>query len=174
MEQNKRNELVCAEVYRQFRISNRKKHIPLFCLYVFLCAAVLFCLVRYFSVREDPIRNFEKLNLPPDASVFLDTKGEFSDVGWSHYTVEKVIRCEQGLDYVRNYMLENNKASDLYGVRVGPFDTLSVMDIYNYDKLDDETARAVRADGLDKYIHIEYWYLGGRPNQWDLIKSDAP
>ena len=71
-------------------------------------------------------------------------------------------------------MLENNKASDLYGVRVGPFDTLSVMDIYNYDKLDDETARAVRADGLDKYIHIEYWYLGGRPNQWDLIKSDTP
>ena len=171
MEQDKRDELVCAGRYRQFKICSRNKHLPLFCLYIVLCTAVLFCLVWYFSAGDDPIRNFEKLNLPPDAAVFLDTRGEYSDVNRPHYIVEKVIRCEQGLDYVRKYMLENNRASDLKAVHVMPFNTLSDMDIYVYDRLDDETREVILADGVDKYVKIAYWYLGGRPDQWDLIKK---
>ena len=128
MEQDKRDELVCAGRYRQFKICSRNKHLPLFCLYIVLCTAVLFCLVWYFSAGEDPVRNFEKLNLPPDAA-------------------------------------------DLKAVHVMPFNTLSDMDIYVYDRLDDETREVILADGIDKYVKIAYWYLGGRPDQWDLIKK---
>lgn len=145
----------------------RKKHIKLFVFYILLCSVILFCLSRY----HDPVRKFEALKLPPDVTVFLDTKGEYSDVCWDHYTVEKVIRCEKGLSYVRRYMLENNDPSDLEAVWVMPFDTLSDMDIYIYDSLDDETQNEIWKDGIAKYIKIMYWYMGHKGGQWELIKK---
>ena len=149
----------------------RRKRIFLFGFYILLCAAVLFTLSWTYLKPEDPVKKFEALKLLPDAEVFLDTKGEFSAVNWSHYTVEKVIRCEQGLDYVRNYVLENNDPSDLTAVLVLPFDSLTDMNIYSFDSLDDETRRMIREDGLDKYIRIEYWHLGYKGNKGELIKK---
>ena len=147
--------------------TNLRKRIKLFVFYILFCGAVLFC----FSWYHEPVRKFETLKIPPDTTVFLDTKAGFSDVNWPHYTVEKVIRCKQGLDYVRNYMIENNRASDLTAVWVMPFNTLSDMDIYIYDNLDDETCRVIREDGIDKYIKIMYWYSGHKGGQWELIRN---
>ena len=149
----------------------RRKRILLFGFYILLCAAVLFTLSWTFLKPEDPVKKFETLNLPPDAEVFLDTQGKYSDACWPHYTVEKVIRCDKGLYYVRRYMLEHNDPSDLKAVLVLPFDSLTDMNIYSFDSLDDETSRRVLADGIDKYVQIEYWHLGYKGSEWELIKK---
>ena len=110
------------------------------------------------------------LQLPEDTTVYLNTRIEANDINWVHCVVEKVVRCEQGLDWLREYMKEHNTVEQLEGVNVCPFDVLDDMGHYCYDNLNEPEASEVREDGVEKYIIIDYWVYGAKgKSQWRLV-----
>ena len=110
------------------------------------------------------------LQLPEDTTVYLGTRIEANDINWAHCVVEKVVRCEQGLDWFREYLKEHNTVEQLEGVNVCPFDVLNDMNHYCYDNLNEPKASEVREDGVEKYIIIRYWVYGAKgKSQWRLV-----
>ena len=96
--------------------------------------------------------------------------GKRKDISWHHCVVEKVVRCEQGLDWFREYLKEHNSYERLKGVNVCPFDVLDAMEHYCYDNLKEPRHSEVREDGVEKYIIMEYWVNGARgKSQWRLV-----
>ena len=122
---------------------------------------------RQRVARMDKI---DGLQLPEDTTVYLGTRIEANDINWAHCVVEKVVRCEQGLDWFREYLKEHNTVEQLEGVNVCPFDVLNDMNHYCYDWLKESARREVREDGIEKYIIIKYWVYGAKgKSQWSLL-----
>ena len=122
---------------------------------------------RQRVARMDKI---DGLQLPEDTTVYLNTRIEANDINWVHCVVEKVVRCEQGLDWLREYMKEHNTVEQLEGVNVCPFNVLDDMGHYCYDNLDEPKASEVREDGVEKYMIINYWVYGAKgKSQWRLV-----
>ena len=129
-----------------------------------LFIAVLVIVRGYYRTKLD------WLQLPEDTTVYLGTRIEANDINWAHCVVEKVVRCEQGLDWFREYLKEHNTVEQLEGVNVCPFDVLNDMNHYCYDWLKESARREVREDGIEKYMIINYWVYGARgKNQWSLL-----
>ena len=129
-----------------------------------LFIAVLVIVRGYYRTKLD------WLQLPEDTTVYLGTRIEANDINWAHCVVEKVVRCEQGLDWFREYLKEHNTVEQLEGVNVCPFDVLNDMNHYCYDNLNEPKASEVREDGVDKYIIIQYWAYGAKgKSQWRLL-----
>ena len=131
---------------------------------VLLFIAVLVIVRGYYRTKLD------WLQLPEDTTVYLGTRIEANDINWTHCVVEKVVRCEQGLDWFREYLKEHNTVEQLEGVNVCPFDVLNDMNHYCYDWLKESARREVREDGIEKYIIIKYWVYGAKgKSQWSLL-----
>ena len=129
-----------------------------------LFIAVLVIVRGYYRTKLD------WLQLPEDTTVYLGTRIEANDINWAHCVVEKVVRCEQGLDWFREYLKEHNTVEQLEGVNVCPFDVLNDMNHYCYDNLNEPKASEVREDGVEKYIIISYWVYGAKgKSQWSLL-----
>ena len=129
-----------------------------------LFIAVLVIVRGYYRTKLD------WLQLPEDTTVYLGTRIEANDINWAHCVVEKVVRCEQGLDWFREYLKEHNTVEQLEGVNVCPFDVLNDMNHYCYDWLKESARREVREDGIEKYIIIQYWVYGAKgKSQWSLL-----
>ena len=129
-----------------------------------LFIAVLVIVRGYYRTKLD------WLQLPEDTTVYLGTRIEANDINWVHCVVEKVVRCEQGLDWFREYLKEHNTVEQLEGVNVCPFDVLNDMNHYCYDNLNEPKASEVREDGVEKYIIIQYWAYGAKgKSQWRLV-----
>ena len=129
-----------------------------------LFIAVLVIVRGYYRTKLD------WLQLPEDTTVYLGTRIEANDINWAHCVVEKVVRCEQGLDWFREYLKEHNTVEQLEGVNVCPFDVLNDMNHYCYDWLKESARREVREDGIEKYIIIKYWVYGAKgKSQWSLL-----
>ncbi len=129
-----------------------------------LFIAVLVIVRGYYRTKLD------WLQLPEDTTVYLGTRIEANDINWAHCVVEKVVRCEQGLDWFREYLKEHNTVEQLEGVNVCPFDVLNDMNHYCYDWLKESARREVREDGIEKYIIIKYWVYGAKgKSQWRLL-----
>ena len=71
--------------------------------------------------------------------------------------------CENGTEYVRLFVEENNDPEKLKYIRVWSMDTPDDMSIYAYDRMgsnpvDKETQKKMLFDGMDKYVKILYQY----------------
>ena len=122
---------------------------------------------RQRVARMDKI---DGLQLPEDTTVYLNTRIEANDINWVHCVVEKVVRCEQGLDWLREYMKEHNTVEQLEGVNVCPFNVLDCMNHYCIDWLEEPAVSEVLEDGVEKYMIINYWVYGARgKSQWSLL-----
>ena len=129
-----------------------------------LFIAVLVIARGYYRTKLD------WLQLPEGTTVYQGTRIEANDINWAHCVVEKVVRCEQGLDWFREYLKEHNTVKQLEGVNVCPFDVLNDMNHYCYDNLNEPKASEVREDGVEKYIIMEYWVYGAKgKSQWRLV-----
>ena len=95
--------------------------------------------------------------LPEDVIPVLATKAKISDVNWLHVRAEKVVFCDRGTDYVRDYVKGHNTPETLEYISICSFDALSDMRVYDYDWIrDEELKRKIREDGFDKYVLIVY------------------
>lgn len=131
---------------------------------VLLIIAILVIVRGYYRTKLD------WLQLPEGTTVFQGTRITANDISWEHCIVEKVVRCEQGLDEFREYLKEHNSHEQLEGVNVCPFDVLDDMGHYCYDNLKEPRQSEVREDGVEKYIIMEYWVYGARgKSQWRLV-----
>ena len=131
---------------------------------VLLIIAILVLVRGYYRTKLD------WLQLPEGTTVFLGTRITANDMNWHHCVVEKVVRCEQGLDWFRAYLKEHNSNEKLRGVNVFPFDMMNAMGHYCYDNLNEPGLSKVREDGVEKYIIMNYWVYGARgKNQWSLL-----
>ena len=131
---------------------------------VLLIIAILVIVRGYYRTKLD------WLQLPEGTTVFQGTRITANDINWEHCIVEKVVRCEQGLDEFREYLKEHNSHEQLEGVNVCPFDVLDDMGHYCYDNLKEPKASEVREDGVEKYIIIKYWVYGAKgKSQWRLV-----
>lgn len=131
---------------------------------VLLIIAILVLVRGYYRTKLD------WLQLPEGTTVFQGTRITANDINWAHCIVEKVVRCEQGLDEFREYLKEHNSHEQLEGVNVCPFDVLDDMGHYCYDNLKEPRQSEVREDGVEKYIIMEYWVYGARgKSQWRLV-----
>ena len=131
---------------------------------VLLIIAILVLVRGYYRTKLD------WLQLPEGTTVFLGTRITANDINWEHCIVEKVVRCEQGLDWFREYLKEHNSNEKLRGVNVCPFDVMNAMGHYCYDNLKEPRQSEVREDGVEKYIIMEYWVYGARgKSQWRLV-----
>ena len=131
---------------------------------VLLIIAILVLVRGYYRTKLD------WLQLPEGTTVFQGTRITANDINWEHCIVEKVVRCEQGLDWFREYLKEHNSNEKLRGVNVCPFDVMNAMGHYCYDNLKEPRQSEVREDGVEKYIIMEYWVYGARgKSQWRLV-----
>ena len=129
-----------------------------------LIIAILVLVRGYYRTKLD------WLQLPEGATGFLGTRIVANDICWNHCVVEKVVRCEQGLDWLREYMKEHNTVEQLEGVNVCPFNVLDCMNHYCIDWLEEPAVSEVLKDGIEKYMIINYWVYGARgKNQWSLL-----
>ena len=129
-----------------------------------LFIAVLVIVRGYYRTKLD------WLQMPEGATGFLGTRIVANDINWVHCVVEKVVRCEQGLDWFREYLKEHNTVEQLEGVNVSPFNVLDDMGHYCYDNLNEPEAREVLEDGVEKYMIIQYWvYSAKGKSQWRLV-----
>ena len=129
-----------------------------------LIIAILVIVRGYYRTKLD------WLHLPEGTTVFQGTRITANDINWEHCIVEKVVRCEQGLDWFREYLKEHNSNEKLRGVNVCPFDVMNAMGHYCYDNLKEPRQSEVREDGVEKYIIMEYWVYGARgKSQWRLV-----
>ncbi len=119
---------------------------------------VLVCIIRFGYVLSCywAIHKIEALNLPEDAVVYENTIGYASDIYWVHMRAEKVIVCEEGVEYVQDYVKENNNVLKLVGIDVGEYTGMTDMCHYDFEHLSDEEREAILEDGSDKYIRIVY------------------
>lgn len=133
-----------------------------------LCALIIIgwvyvgVIAPYISCRRAE-RAIEAVKLPEDTRVFLKTRAEQSEVNWEHVRGEKVVFCENGTEYVRLFVEENNDPEKLKYIRVWSMDTPDDMSIYAYDRMgsnpvDKETQKKMLFDGMDKYVKILYQY----------------
>ena len=117
-----------------------------------------------------PKAKIDRLELPEGTTVYLETRVVANDINWSHCIVEKVVRCEQGLDWFREYLKEHNSHKQLKGINVKPFNVMTDMQHYAYENLKEPELSEVREDGVEKYIIIEYWVYGARgKSRWALV-----
>ena len=131
---------------------------------------VVFGLVFAWGNSVEQKNKIDGLQLPEGTTGFLGTRIVANDICWNHCVVEKVVRCEQGLDWFREYLKEHNTVEQLEGVNVCPFDVLDDMGHYCYDNLNEPEASEVREDGVEKYIIIDYWVYGAKgKSQWRLV-----
>ena len=131
---------------------------------------VVFGLVFAWGNYVERKNKIDGLQLPEGTTGFLGTRIVANDICWNHCVVEKVVRCEQGLDWFREYLKEHNTVEQLEGVNVCPFDVLDDMGHYCYDNLNEPEASEVREDGVEKYIIIDYWVYGAKgKSQWRLV-----
>ena len=131
---------------------------------------VVFGLVFAWGNSVEQKNKIDGLQLPEGTTGFLGTRIVANDICWNHCIVEKVVRCEQGLDWFREYLKEHNTVEQLEGVNVCPFDVLDDMGHYCYDNLNEPEASEVREDGVEKYIIIDYWVYGAKgKSQWSLL-----
>ena len=131
---------------------------------VLLIIAILVLVRGYYRTKLD------WLQLPEGTTVYLGTRITANDINWEHCIVEKVVRCEQGLDWFRAYLKEHNSNEKLRGVNVCPFDVMNAMGHYCYDNLKEPRQSEVREDGVEKYIIISYWVYGAKgKSQWRLV-----
>ena len=131
---------------------------------VLLIIAILVLVRGYYRTKLD------WLQLPEGTTVFLGTRITANDMNWRHCVVEKVVRCEQGLDWFRAYLKEHNSNEKLRGVNVCPFDVMNAMGHYCYDNLNEPGLSKVREDDVEKYIIMNYWVYGARgESRWRLV-----
>ncbi|MBO4458201.1 MAG: hypothetical protein J5802_10815 [Butyrivibrio sp.] len=113
--------------------------------------------VGYYLVCRKAAMELEKLNLPPNCEVFCPTTACVSDVYWVHVRAEKIVYCDEGKDYIEQYMKDNNSESSLEDISVydvtGESDT-DILDFYRFSKEDQDKIMEV---GEDKYAHIVYF-----------------
>ena len=129
-----------------------------------LIIAILVIVRGYYRTKLD------WLQLPEDTTVFQGTRITANDINWEHCIVEKVVRCEQGLDWFREYLKEHNSYERLKNVIVCPFDVMSDMEHYCCDNLKEPGYSKVREDGVEKYIIMQYWVYGARgKSRWRLV-----
>ncbi len=129
-----------------------------------LIIAILVLVRGYYRTKLD------WLQLPEGTTVFQGTRITANDINWEHCIVEKVVRCEQGLDWFREYLKEHNSYERLKNVIVCPFDVMSDMEHYCCDNLKEPGYSKVREDGVEKYIIMQYWVYGARgESRWRLV-----
>lgn len=144
------------------------KEKKLFIAMIALCAVVIIGWV-YVGVLHPYIAcgrasaAVDAVILPEDTEVFFRTRAEQSDVNWDHVRAEKVVFCEKGTEYVRQFVEENNEPDKLKYINVWSLNTPDEMSIYGYDRMgsspvDKETQKKMLFDGLDKYVKILYQY----------------
>ena len=135
---------------------------------IILIVIIGLLLVRGHFNNMVQLARIDGLQLPEGTTVYLKTRITANDICWDHWVVEKVVRCEQGLYWFREYLKKHNSYEQLKGVNVCPFDVMDDMEHYCLERLKEPAYSEVREDGAEKYIIIEYWVYGARENQWRL------
>ena len=137
---------------------------------VILIVIIGLLITRGFFTRKAQLARIDDLQLPEGTTVYLETRRTANDICWEHCVVEKVVRCEQGLNWFREYLKEHNSYEQLKDMIVSPFDLLNDMEHYCYDWLKEPAAREVWEDGIEKYIIIKYWVYGAKgKSRWLLV-----
>ena len=127
---------------------------------IILLVVVIFIIstsrIGYYIACKHANHKIEALNLPDGYTVYGQTKAEASDIYWVHMRSEKVIICEDGIEYVQDYIKKNNSELALAHISVGEFAGMTDMCMYDFDALSDEEREEILADGSEKYVRIVY------------------
>lgn len=129
-------------------MKNLKKFLFVLILIVFLCFM--------FFWKLPVILTINSLKVPEDAEVLYDTKVIFSDVYESKILGEKVIKCDEGYNYVKNYVEENNSLSQLQYINVAEYFGMTDDAVYFSDFDDNFDLQNMSAEEMNKYVKIRY------------------
>ena len=147
--------------------NNKKKVIAMMAIVVLAILLVNRC--AYSITCYHAINAIESLSMPDDIEIVNTPKAWVSDVNYSHVRAEMIIRCEQGEEYVSDYVTLHNSEWKMRHIEIWNVGGMSDMAIYDFECLPKEEQEKILADGMDKYINITYerriiwapvsWYL---------------
>jgi hypothetical protein len=100
-------------------------------------------------------RQINNIKLPDSCTIYKDTKVKFSDVNWEHISGEKVIICDGGCEYVKQYVEEHNSENQLKNIDICEYSGMSSDWIYNSDY--DDTYLSLSDEEKQKYVKIYYF-----------------
>ena len=119
-----------------------------------LILIVLFYFI--FCWKIPVILSINGIKLPENCEVIYDTKVEFSDVYEDKILGEKVVRCDEGYEYVKNYVEENNSLSQLEYVNIVEYFGMTDDAVYYPDIDTNFKSKSMSEDERDQYIKIRY------------------
>ena len=110
----------------------------------------------YYLVCGHALNAVENLKLPEDCTVYFPTSAYASDIYWVHARAEKVVYCDKGEAYIKQYLEENNPSTKLIHIHVTDMGGMSDMDKFDFDNLPKEDQDRILNDGYQKYVRIVY------------------
>lgn len=120
-------------------------------------ALILIVLFYFIFCWKIPvILSINGIKLPENCEVIYDTKVEFSDVYEDKILGEKVVRCDEGYEYVKNYVEENNSLSQLEYVNIVEYFGMIDDAVYYPDIDTNFKSKSMSEDERDQYIKIRY------------------
>ena len=137
-------------------MEKKKKGIIVTAVLLFAVVLLFATPLGYLVICKSAIRHVESVKIPEDSEIYLDTKAEVSDIYWIHVRAEKVIRVEEGDDYVTKFIKDNNSPLALANISVHGMSGMSDMEFYDFDMLSEDEQNKLLEDGIDKYVRIEY------------------
>lgn len=115
---------------------------------------VLFYII--FCWKIPVILSINEIKLPENCEIIYDTKVEFSDVYESKILGEKVIRCDEGYEYVKNYVEENNSLAQLEYITVIKYFGMLDDAVYYSDFDTNFEMKSMSEDDINQYVKIRY------------------
>ncbi|MBQ8940298.1 MAG: hypothetical protein IJ062_00555 [Firmicutes bacterium] len=125
----------------------------------FICLIFLWKLPIYAQINL--------LRLPENTETVYRAKVHISDVYWLHVLGDKVVKCEEGYEYAKKYIEENNPK--LMRWHIGIYEYGGMSDISIYDAEFDHEWLALPKTEKDRYIRIRYFKMFEDPTPIDLI-----
>ncbi len=118
-------------------------------LIVIIALIFLLC-INAFKI---PVHNhIDSINLPENCDIYKKTKVEWSDVYVPHIIGEKVVKCDLGWEYVRDYVKNNNSSESLNNITICDYFGMSDDYIYSPELDNDNLSK----DDYNKYALIKY------------------
>ena len=114
---------------------------------------VVITFIVIFGWKIPIILKIETMKLPPGCETVYPTKIHVSDVYWLHIKGEKVIKCDQGYEAVKEYIESHNSEFKRLNITIDPYG--GVSDISIYDSEFDEYFK--EQPDQENYIVIDYF-----------------
>lgn len=120
-------------------------------------ALILIVLFYFIFCWKIPvILSINGIKLPENCEVIYDTKVEFSDVYEDKILGEKVVRCDEGYEYVKKYVEENNSTSQLEYINIVEYFGMWDDVVYDFEFDNNFKLRNMSEDERNQYIKIRY------------------